>query len=195
MDIYNIFKSKTRKELFRLYFTNPEQKYYLRELERILDIPVSMIRRELLNLEKAGMHISEKRGNQTYYYLNRHYPLFDELKSIVAKTIGIQGSIRKSLESFKDIEVAFIYGSYARNEDKAGSDIDVLIIGNVDDRKLNSEIHVLEEKLKREVNYTIYSSDEFKRKKRNRDPFILDVMDNPKIFLVGKQDDLGKPYC
>jgi predicted nucleotidyltransferase len=190
MDINNIFKSKTRKELFRLYFTNPEQKYYLRELERLLGIPVSMIRRELLNLGKTGIFVSEKRGNQTYYYLNQSYPLFNELKSIIAKTIGVQGSIKKSLQTFKDIEVAFIYGSYARNEDKTGSDIDVLIIGNVDDRKLNSEIHVLEEMLKREVNYTIYSSEEFKRKKRNRDPFILDVMDNAKIFLVGKQDEL-----
>ncbi len=76
MDIINIFKSKTRKELFRLYFTNPDSNYYLRELERLLNIPVSMIRRELLRLEKEGVFISTKKGNLLYYYLNKSYPLF-----------------------------------------------------------------------------------------------------------------------
>jgi predicted nucleotidyltransferase len=192
MDIYNIFKSKTRKELFRLYFTNAEQGYYLRELERILDIPVSMIRRELVNLEKTGMYISKKRGNQTYYYLNKNYPLFDELRSIVAKTIGVQGLIKKSLKNLKHVDVAFIYGSFARNEAKASSDIDLLIIGNVDDRKMNSKIHQLEDKLKREINYTIYSMDEFKKKKKSKNPFIMDVMENPKIFLIGEHNELEK---
>ena len=83
MDIAKIFNSKTRKALFRLYFTNPESNYYLRELERLLGIPVSMIQKELLRLEKDGVFVSSKKGNLTYFSLNRSYPLFDELKSIV----------------------------------------------------------------------------------------------------------------
>jgi len=90
MDISKIFKSKTRKELFRLYFTNPDHEYYLRELERLLDIPVSMIRKELNRLEEDRIFLSRRRGNSTYYFLNKSYPLFDELKSIVFKTIGVQ---------------------------------------------------------------------------------------------------------
>lgn len=98
MDIPKIFKSKTRKELFRLYFTNPDNEYYLRELERILDTPVSMIRNELVNLEKDGMFISKKKGNSIYYSLNKGYPLFEELKSIVFKTVGIQGLLKGALK-------------------------------------------------------------------------------------------------
>ena len=88
MDIFNIFKSKTRKALFKLYFSNLEGEYYLRELERLLNLPVSMIRKELFNLKKMGIFETKKRGNLTYFYLNKSYFLFDELKSIVAKTLG-----------------------------------------------------------------------------------------------------------
>ena len=95
MDIANVFKSKTRKALFRLYFTNPDGEYYLRELERLLCIPVSMIRKELLRLEEDGIFMSAKRGNLIYFYLNKSYPLFGELKSIVFKTIGIKGLLKK----------------------------------------------------------------------------------------------------
>ena len=114
MDISKIFKSRTRKELFRLYFTNPDSEYYLRELERILDTPVSMIRNELVNLEKDGMFISKKKGNSIYYSLNKGYPLFDELKSIVFKTVGIQGLLKEVFKKVKGIEVAFIFFSFSQ---------------------------------------------------------------------------------
>jgi predicted transcriptional regulator len=133
MDIARIFKSRTRKELFRLYFTNPAHEYYLRELERILDIPVSMIRKELTHLEDSGIFVSSKKGNLIYYSLNTSYPLFEELKSIVFKTIGIQGLLKETLSKIKGIEVAFIYGSFAKKEEDVGSDIDLFIVGSEDD--------------------------------------------------------------
>src|SRR4030042_1356367 len=112
MDIQKIFKSKVRKELFRIYFTNPDNEYYLRELERTLRIPVSMIRRELRDLEKAGVFAHRKQGNLVYYYLNKNYPLFDEFKSIVSKTIGVQGLIRDILSKLEGIKAAFLSGSF-----------------------------------------------------------------------------------
>src|SRR4030065_1392410 len=146
MDISKIFKSKTRKELFRLYFTNPDQEYYLRELERILRAPVSMIRKELTRLEEDGLFLSRKKGNLTYYLLNQSYPLFEELKSIVFKTIGIQGLLREMLGKMKGIEVALIYGSFAKREESAQSDIDLLVVGTPDDAGLTREIGKLEKK-------------------------------------------------
>jgi predicted nucleotidyltransferase len=190
MDISKIFKSKTRKELFRLYFTKPDQEYYLRELERILNTPVSMIRKELTRLEEDGVFLSRRKGNSTYYLLNDSYPLFNELKSIVFKTIGIQGLLREIMSKMKGIEVAFIYGSFAKHEENAKSDIDLLLIGELDDSRLLREIHKLEERLKREINYTIFRKDEFKQKIKEKDPFIMDLLKNPKIFLVGDQNDL-----
>lgn len=88
MDIGRIFSSKTRKALFGLYFADPDREYYLRELERILEIPVSMVRTELINLKKDGIFDCHQKGNLTYFYLNKSYPLFNELKNIVFKTIG-----------------------------------------------------------------------------------------------------------
>lgn len=190
MDIVNIFKSKTRKELFRLYFTNPEKQYYLRELERLLDIPVSMIRKELLSLEKDGIFLSAKKGNLTYYYLNKDYPLFDELKNIIFKTIGIKALLKETLEKTKGIETAFVYGSFAKNEEKANSDIDLFIIGDVNEDKLVSQIRKLEEILKREINYSIYTKNDLKKKKRQKDLFILDLFENPKVFLIGNENEL-----
>jgi len=190
MDIANIFRSKTRKALFRLYFSNSEREYYLRELERILDIPVSMIRKELLRLEENGIFISAKKGNLTYFYLNKSYPLFDELKSIVFKTIGIRGLLKEALERIRGIEIAFIYGSFAKNEESAKSDIDLVIVGEVEERKLVTEVGRVERTVKREINYSLYTKDDLSKKKREMDSFMLDVINGPKIFLMGNENDL-----
>src|SRR4030066_1057259 len=187
MDISKIFKSKTRKELFRLYFTNPDQEYYLRELERILRTPVSMIRKELTRLEEDGLFLSRKKGNLRYYLLNQSYPLFDELKSIVFKTIGVQGLLREVLSKINGIEVAFIYGSFAKHEEAAKSDIDLLIIGKFNDSRLLREINKLEKVLRREINYSIFRKDEWKKKMDEKDPFVIDLRKHPKIFAVGGQ--------
>jgi predicted nucleotidyltransferase len=190
MDISRLFKSKTRKELFRLYFTNPDQDYYLRELERMLHIPVSMVRKELTRLEAEGIFLSQKKGNSTYYLLNQTYPLYEELKSIVFKTIGIQGLLRESLSKMKGIALAFIYGSFAKREETAQSDIDLLVVGTPDDARLAREIGKLEKQLKREINYTLFGKDEFKQKIKEKNSFVTDLLNNRKIFLIGDHHDL-----
>lgn len=190
MDIAKIFTSKTRKELFRLYFTNPDREYYLRELERILGIPVSMVRKELLHLEQDGIFSSKKQGNLTYFYLNKDYPLFEELKSIVDKTIGVQGLLRKTLQTIEKIEIAFIYGSYAKREESAASDIDLFIIGDINEDALVTVIRKAEKILKREINYGLYARQDFQKKKQEGESFILELMKNPKIFLIGDEDAL-----
>jgi len=192
MDFTYIFKSKTRIALFRLYFTNPDQAYYLRELEKILDLPVSMIRKELVRLEAAGIFQSVKKGNLTYFSLHKSYPLYAELKSIVAKTIGINGLLKTTLQKIPKIDLAFIYGSYAKQEANAASDIDVFIIGNVDEDILIRKIKIIEKMVNREINYSIYSSRDMKKKIKERDGFIRDVINSPKIFLIGDANALRK---
>jgi len=190
MDISKLFKSRTRKELFRLYFTNPESEYYLRELERLLDIPVSMIRHELVRLQEERIFNSRRKGNLSLFYLNKSYPLFAELKSIVFKTIGVKGLLTQSLASIKGIEAAFVYGSFAKNEERAASDIDICLIGDIDEDRILKEVGSLEKTLMREINYVLYSREEFQRKKKGKDSFIMDLLENKKIFLVGGEDDV-----
>ncbi len=188
MDLFSISKSKLREDLLTLYFTNNDQKYYLRELERILNYPVANIRRELIKLESTGLFLSERKGNLVYYYLNQSYPLYNELKNIIFKTSGIPKILRDVLLKYKGITHAFIYGSFAKGEERVDSDIDLLIIGKVNEDKLIEELNNLEGKLQREINYTIYTKEDFTKKKEERNSFILDVIEGKKIFLIGDKN-------
>jgi len=185
-----ITKSKIRQDLLVLFFTNPSQKYYVRELERLLGYSVGSIHRELLKFKKDSLFDTQKVGNLLYYSLDTKHPLFNELKSIVSKTAGVEGSLKKILRSIEKIEIAFIYGSFANKKEKTMSDIDIMIIGDPNTSDLNEKIMILEKLLKREINPTIYSSKEYKDKKKAKSGFIMDLLKNPKILLIGKKDDL-----
>ena len=185
-----ITKSKVRQDLLTLFFTNPSQKYYLRELERMLGYSAGSIRRELLRFQKDNLFNTQKVGNLLYYSLNTKHPLFKELKSIISKTIGVEGSLKKTLSSIEKIRMAFNYGSFASKRERPTSDIDLMIIGDPDISYLNEKIAKLEKRLKREINITVYSSEEYKAKKKAKSGFIMDLLKNPKIMLIGKEDDL-----
>jgi len=188
MDMFRITKSKLREELLVLYFTNPNKKYYLRELERILSFSVGNVRRELIKLESTGLFLSEKKANLVYYHLNKSYPLFKELKSIIFKTSGAPKMLHTILEKFKGISQAFIYGSFAKGEEREDSDIDLLIIGKVDEDKLVEVISKLERKLQREINYAVYGKEDFNKKKEEGNSFILDILKEKKIFIIGDEE-------
>ncbi len=185
-----VSRSKIRQELFALFFTNPQKRYYLREMERILGCSAGSIRRELLRFQKDGLFNTDKVGNLLYYSLNTRHPLFKELKAIVSKTVGVEASLRKEMSAVPNIEMAFIYGSFAANKEKSASDIDLMVIGNPKSSLLNEKLSALERRLKREINPTVYSMREYKAKKRVRSGFIMDLLRNPKIMILGKTDDL-----
>jgi len=156
----------------------------------MLGYSAGSIRRELLRFQSDNLFSTQKTANLLYYSLNTEHPLFEELKSIIAKTVGVEGSLRKSLSAIKRIKISFIYGSFASKSQKAASDIDIMIIGNPEISDLNEEIARLEKKLKREINITIYPLEEYKAKKISKSGFILDLLKNPKIILTGNEDDL-----
>ena len=185
-----ISKSKIRESLLVLFFTNPRKKYYLRELERLLGFSAGSIRRELLKFTDDNLFKTEKTGNLLYYSLNRNHPLFDELKSIVSKTAGVEYSLRNELSKINKIKTAFIFGSFAAKKESEKSDIDLMIIGNPDITKLNYIISLLENKFKREINLIIYSPEEYDLKKNETSQFILEILKKPKILLLGEESDL-----
>lgn len=192
MDILKITNSKIRKAIFKLYFAHPEKKYYLRELERILNLPVQNIRREFLVLEKNGIFTREKMGNQVYYSLNTESPIFSEIKSIVSKTIGAQGELEKALLSIKGMKTAFIFGSFASGKEDSLSDIDLMIVGEIDENMLVRKISKLENKLDREINYHIFSQREFAKRVKGKDFFISGILSKPIIFLIGNNEDIPR---
>ncbi len=192
MDILNFSKSKLRSKILQLYFAHPEKKYYLRELERLLEKPVAYIRRELLGLEKSGLFVSNFSGKQRYFSLNKNYYLYKEVKKIVFKTVGIKGSLETILKNIQNIKIAFIFGSFAKSKEDSLSDIDVMIIGNPNEDKLISAINKLENKLDREINYHIYSLSDIEQNIKKNNSFIKNVLSGQKIFLIGNQNELSR---
>ena len=190
MDIARLFKSKARTAIFQLYFANTESSYYLRELERIFDVPVSILRKELMRLRAEGVFLSEKKGNLLYYRLNTSFPLFEELKSIVRKTIGVEGLLRDAVTAIDGVDTAFMYGSFAKGKEKALSDVDLCIVGHIDEDQLIDKINTIEKSINREINYTLFSPEELEKRISDKDGFILDLIDGIKIMLKGKEDDL-----
>ncbi len=183
MDLFKITKSKTREKILQLYFADPTKKYYLRELEKLLGLPVGNIRRELLALEKSGLFKKKPAGNQVYYFLNKESALFKDFRNIVFKTIGVEGAIRKELKKIKGIKRAFIFGSFAKDKENTASDIDLMIIGQVDDDKLVLKISKLEGALNREINYHLFDEKEWQEKSKS-DSFLKAVNKGPRIKIT-----------
>jgi len=184
--------TKNKAELLKLFFTNPDRSFYMQEVGKIIGKKPGTFQRTLNNMAKEGILTSEYRGNARYFKANKNYPLFKELKSIVFKTIGVSGSLKEVLEKMGNIKFAFIYGSYAKSKETYLSDIDLLIIGNPNEDELIKELDRLEKKLQREINYKLYSIIEFKKEVAKKEPFILYILRNKKVMLIGNENGLQK---
>lgn len=185
VNFLSITKSRLRQNILSYFFTNPTTRLYLREVATILKIDPGNLSKEFNKLEKEGIFISERRGNQKYFYLNKDYPLYQELESIIFKTIGVEGGLRRITEKIDGVKLAILYGSFPAKKESATSDIDLLIVGNPDEDKFAEEIEALEKIIHREINYNIYPQKEFKEKVKAKDSFIQNILKRPKIFLKG----------
>ena len=188
MSIY----TKNRAELLSLFFTNPEKSFYMQEVGRILNKKPGVFQRTLNNMVSEGILVSEYRANSRYFKVNKKNPIYKELKSIIFKTIGIAGSIKQVLDELNNLEGAFIYGSYAKNKENYLSDIDILIIGNPDEEILLNKLDNLVKKLQREINYKIYSYKDLKREILEKEPFIINILEDKKIMLIGNENEIPK---
>jgi predicted nucleotidyltransferase len=184
-----IISSKTRVKLLTLFLLNPGMEYYVREIVRMTEENYNAVRRELANLEKFGLIAGQKKGNQQYYSVNHSFFLYDDLQKIVLKTEGVAGILRDSLAVQGGIDCMFIYGSFAKGTAGAKSDIDLFIVGNVDENALIPLVHSSEQAINREINYTLMPGREFRKRKQSGDPFVKNVMDEPKIMVTGTCDD------
>ncbi len=182
--------SSTRAELLGLFFNNPDDRFYLREIARHIGKDAAGIKRELDNLVKIGLLAKEKRGVQKYYFANKNSPIFAEMKGLIFKTTGAQGAMKTSLSRLKGVQTAFIYGSYARGSEKEDSNINLMVIGQANITELNDMVMSLEDKLKRDIDYLVFDEQEYRKRKESKDPFIRELLRGKKIFLVGNEDGL-----
>jgi len=192
MILLKLFGSKARVELLSSFFSNPERRFYVRELERLTGEEYKNVNRELKNLEKIGLLTSEKEGNLKYYSLNQGFVLYPELKSMIFKTAGVQGALQTALLPIKGIKFAFIYGSFATGEETPKSDVDLMVIGKVRMERVLEILRDPEEKLNREINLSLFGLSEFKEQLKKKDYFVGEVFRDPKIMLIGSEDELRK---
>jgi len=180
---------KTRRALLALFFSQPDRSFYLREASRLLGNGQGMVQRELKNLSDAGILSRTVRGNQVYFQANHACPIFKELMELTAKTSGLAFYLKKALFGISNkIELAFIYGSLAKGEAKPGSDVDLLVVGDVDDLLLHRAISRVEGKLGRAVNYTLLSRREFRKRRKEKQGFLDRVISGPRIPIIGEEN-------
>jgi len=178
--------SKTKRKLLKLFLMNPNKSYYTREIEKLIHEPINAVRRELGYLKKAGFLLVEKDGNRKQFRVNERFPFYVELKKIIYSSIGVGDYLNEHFGKIEEIELAFIYGSVAKNEETSVSDIDIFLVGEISEKRLHRIIRDLEETTGREINYTIMSKQEFNKRKRKKDSFIKRILKEEKIILKGK---------
>ncbi|MBI5152117.1 nucleotidyltransferase domain-containing protein [Candidatus Peregrinibacteria bacterium] len=178
-------KSKLVQKLLLYFFLNPHKQLYLRELARTLDCDAANLDKVLKKFEREGLFASEFRGKQKYYFLNQKFPFYKEYKNIVEKSFGIQKFLIFCLEKFNGVKLAYLCGSYAKNAMEPHSDIDLLVIGEVDVLKFSREIAKFEKEYGREINYTVMSEKEFEKKKRD-DPLLKNIFRGKTIKFYEK---------
>ncbi|PKL65300.1 MAG: hypothetical protein CVV32_04750 [Methanomicrobiales archaeon HGW-Methanomicrobiales-3] len=183
-----LISSKTRVKLLTLFLLNPGSEFYIREIVRTTSENINAVRRELANLESFGLIAGQKKGNQQYYSVNTGHFLYTDLQKIVLKTEGIPKILKESLAG-EEITCMFIYGSFAKGTAGAKSDIDLFIVGDVDEDRLIPAIHACEQATGREINYTLMTAAELRTRRKNKDPFVKNVMQEEKIQISGTCDD------
>lgn len=191
VSIANALFGKTQQAVLGLLFGQPERSFYLRELVAAAGGGVSQVQRELAMLVAAGLVTRAPRGNQVWFSANPASPVFGELKSLFAKTTGISDVVGAALAPFaRQIVAAFIYGSVARGEHDAHSDIDLLVVGTVAPSRLAPMQVALKERLGRPVRLVVYSLAELREHAQQREHFLSSVLAQPKIWLLGAPADL-----
>jgi predicted nucleotidyltransferase len=186
-----LFTSNTRAEIMRILFDGRGHERYLREIEKMGQVGVNSIQKEIKHLLSMDLVKSRKDGNRIYYKANIQHPIYLDLVSIVEKTVGIISELKTRLDDSRII-CAFIFGSIAKNSEKAESDVDIVVIGEIGMRALAKLLSGLQEKIGREINPHIYTEAEFSKKIKEKDHFVTSVLKTELRPIIGNIDDYRK---
>jgi predicted nucleotidyltransferase len=169
----------------------PDATFYQKELADASGARLYAVQRELARLEGAGLVVRTPRGNRIYYRASRIHPAFEDLKRVVLKTIGLGEALRAALAPLTDrVEVAFVFGSYARGEETAGSDLDLFMVGRLNLKEASAVLGPVGRDLGREFNPAVYPPEEFRSKAKSGNHFIAEVLKSGKVYVIGDEDAL-----
>ena len=184
---------KTRQGILAATLVQPEKAWYASELAHRLGVPSSSLQRELHDLSTAGILNTYRQGRMVYYQANRDSPVFLDLRGLLLKTAGLVDVLAQALKPVAaKVATAFVYGSIAAGREESDSDIDLMVVGRVSPEDLALPLRRARESLGREINPTVYTPAEFERKQAANDPFLTQVLDKPRLVVLGNKDELGK---
>lgn len=185
--------TKVQQRVLGVLFANTQRVFYLKELIQLAGVGTGAVHREIAKLTEAGIVTLVRVGNQTRYQANAACPVFEELRGLVQKTVGVADVLRGVLSKYSsDIDSAFVFGSVAANTDGATSDIDVLVLADeLAYADLYAALEPATKVLGRPVNPTLYSRQEFIERKRSGNAFVSRVMESPKLWIIGDEHELG----
>ena len=182
-----------RQRVLSLLLLHPDSGYHVRELARVTGTTAGTLHKELVRLAQAGLLLREEQGNQVRYRANRACPVFAELAGLFRKTTGLAVTLADALQPLDDhVALALVFGSVARGEETASSDVDLLLVGDLGFADAVKALHPAQAALGREINPVVYSAIELARRTRNGDSLIGGILANPKLFIKGTEHDLGK---
>ncbi|HNW08857.1 MAG TPA: nucleotidyltransferase domain-containing protein [Verrucomicrobiota bacterium] len=189
-NLVDIVSSRVKAELLRLLFGLNQPELHLRELVRQSGLSLGTVQQELRRLTRVELVIARKDGNRVYYRANPDHPAFRDLCSLVLKTDGLVGVLQPALKT-PDVSLAFVFGSVARGDTGAASDVDLMVVGSLGLRKLTSLLSGLADRLGREINPHVLSPEEFAKRKAERDHFVTSVLAAPRLFVKGTEHELA----
>lgn len=185
-----LFVSKVRVKLLKVFLTSPGKSFYVRELVRATKEEINAVRRELDRMQKNGVAASEWRGNRRYYSFREDYLFYAELLGMVNKVSGLGGAVIKNKAKLGKIKYTMISGRFIRGKRPGAKEVVLLIVGDVVLPQLTSLVKAEEAKRDFEINYTVMTEEEFNFRKGRRDPFILDVLSQSRLMLIGNEDEM-----
>ena len=184
-----LLTSQARSEIMRLLFDGQNHEFYMRELEKLTSMAIGSIQKEVKHLSELDLIRSRRDGNRLYYCANTNHPIYSELVSIVEKTVGISALLKEALEKKPQVECVFIFGSVAKNKERATSDIDLVVIGDIGMRAVSKMLAPVQEKVGREINPHIYTAQEFKKRVSEKEHFISAILKGTIKPLIGDIND------
>lgn len=193
VSLASLLMTDYRRRVLGLLLLHPDRSFHLREIARLTGTVPGTLNRELTKLTDAGLLTRERVGNQMRYAASRDCPIFEELASILRKTSGLADVLAEALSTVRGaVAVAFVYGSMARGEEVAGSDVDLMVVGGAGFRSVVTSLHAAQAILGREINAKVFLTGEWRERVAAGDPFVADVLARPKIFVVGTADELAE---
>jgi len=188
----SVFSSRAKDKIITLLYSNPKTQYHMRQIERLVKERINSVREALLSLTADTFVNQERRGHKTFFQANKDGLYYDEVLRMVAKTTGLGKRIIKEKMRLGKIKTAFLTSNFYTFADHNENEVDLFVVGNVSLAELAKICAEEGERLKREINYSVMTPDEYNFRQKNKDPFLNKILQKNRLILIGKEEYLFK---